>query len=201
MMNISCAPELTPEKKMIPVVNFGIKCMSIGLLIDPEQAVVWRGPMVMGALGKLMNETDWGGLDVLVVDTPPGTGDILLSLAQSLNISGAIIVSTPQKVALADAVKGIDMFKKVGIPVLGMVENMSGFICGSCGSLTNIFGKEGVKALAEKTGISVIGSIPLDPSVMECSDTGKPLLLSHPNSPVSKQYNLLADIVVNKLDQ
>jgi len=201
MMNISCAPELTPEKKMIPVVNFGIKCMSIGLLIDPEQAVVWRGPMVMGALGKLMNETDWGGLDVLVVDTPPGTGDILLSLAQSLNISGAIIVSTPQKVALADAVKGIDMFKKVGIPVLGMVENMSGFICGSCGSLANIFGKEGVKALAEKTGISVIGSIPLDPSVMECSDTGKPLLLSHPNFPVSKQYNLLADIVVSKLDQ
>lgn len=201
MMNISASPELTPEKKMIPLSNFGIKCMSIGFLVDPEQAVVWRGPMVMGALGKLLNETHWGELDILVVDTPPGTGDILLSLAQSVHISGAVIVSTPQKVALVDAAKGIDMFKKVDIPVLGLVENMSGFICGSCSARTDIFGHSGVQTLADKTGTKIIGSIPLDPRVMACSDTGKPLLLSHPHSPVSTEYARLADIIVNELNK
>jgi len=201
MMNVSGSPHLTAEDKMLPVVNFGIKCMSIGLLVDPDQAVVWRGPMVMGALGKLLNQTDWGKLDVLVVDTPPGTGDILLSLAQSIQIAGAVIVSTPQKVSLADATKGVDMFKKVNIPVLGLVENMSSFVCGSCGSTTHIFGKQGLKDLADKTGTCIIGEVPLDPSIMQGSDSGKPLLLSNPSSPASQVYTNMANLVLEQLEK
>lgn len=192
--------ELTPENKMIPLINFGIKCMSMGLLVDPNNAVVWRGPMVMGALNKLLNETDWGHLDYLVVDTPPGTGDILLSLAQTINISGAVIVSTPQKVAQADAIKGIDMFKKLHVPLLGIVENMSGFICSNCGSTTHVFGNKNLERLVTGSGSQIIGKIPLDPSLVESSDNGQPLVLSSPSSGPAIQFKQLADNVIEKLN-
>eukprot|EP00088_Acartia_fossae_P028258 TRINITY_DN29062_c0_g1_i10.p1 TRINITY_DN29062_c0_g1~~TRINITY_DN29062_c0_g1_i10.p1 ORF type:complete len:323 (-),score=44.39 TRINITY_DN29062_c0_g1_i10:137-1105(-) len=199
MMNVSGLPELTPQNNMIPLVNFGIKCMSMGLLVDPKNAVVWRGPMVMGALNKLLNETDWGSLDFLVVDTPPGTGDVLLSLAQTIDIAGAIVVSTPQKVAQIDAVKGIDMFKKVHVPVLGLVENMSGFVCGSCGHITQVFGSNDLQSLVEGSGAEIIGKVPLDPGLVQSSDNGQPLVLSFPDSAPTKEFHKIADIIVNKL--
>jgi len=199
MFNISGLPELTPENKMIPLINYGIKCMSIGFLVDPKNAVVWRGPMVMGALNKLLNETDWGHLDYLVIDTPPGTGDILLSLAQTIDISGAVIVSTPQKVAQADAIKGIDMFNKVHVPVLGIVENMSGFVCSNCGSVTHVFGNKNLESLVMGSGSQVIGKIPLDPKLVESSDNGQPLVLSFPDSEPAKQFHKLADLIITKL--
>jgi len=169
--------------------------------VDPDQAVVWRGPMVMGALSKLLNQTSWDGVDILIVDTPPGTGDILLSLAQTVNISGALIVTTPQKVALADAAKGINMFQKVDIPVLGLVENMSAFICGSCGAATHIFGQDGVRSLAEKTGTNIIGSVPLDPTVMEGADSGRPVTLTHPDSKPALEYANIATTLIHKLQK
>lgn len=200
MMNVSHAPELSADNKMIPVTNYGIQCMSMGLLVEPGQAVVWRGPMVMGALEKLVHQTDWGpSLDILVVDTPPGTGDIHLSLAQTLEITGALIVSTPQKVALDDASKGIDMFQKMGIPVLGLVQNMSSFVCSSCGSTTHIFGMEGARNLAHTANIPLLGDIPLDPAVMTASDSGKPVVLSAPGSPTSAQFARLAEMLYSKL--
>jgi len=199
MMNVSDLPELTADNKMIPLTNFGIKCMSMGLLVDPNNAVVWRGPMVMGALNKLLNETAWGQLDYLVVDTPPGTGDILLSLAQTVNISGAVVVSTPQKVAQVDAVKGVDMFKKVGVPVLGIVENMSGYVCSACGSTTQVFGSQSLQPLIAGSGADIIGKIPLDPNIVQTSDNGQPLVLSFPDSAPTKQFHSVADVVIQKL--
>ena len=157
MMNVSELPLLDNNDKMLPVMNYGIDCMSMGFLVDPDSAVVWRGPMVMGALDKMVHGTYWSGTDVLVVDLPPGTGDIHLSISQTVQVSGAVVVSTPQKVALADAKKGVDMFQKVGIPVLGLVQNMSSFICGKCGEKTNIFGCDGVQKMADDLSVSLLG--------------------------------------------
>ena len=204
---------------MLPVMNYGIGCMSMGLLVDPNSAVVWRGPMVMGALDKMVHGTNWSGTDFLVVDLPPGTGDIHLSLSQTVHVSGAVVVSTPQKVALADSQKGVDMFKKVNIPVLGMVQNMSSFICGSCGEKTHVFGCDGAQKMAVELGVPLLGTeiryyilgqsqvtsflftgdVPLDPTLMSSSDTGKPIVISHPESEIAKTYLDIARQIVNKL--
>jgi len=199
MMNISELPLLDNKDKMVPVMNYGIGCMSMGLLVDPNSAVVWRGPMVMGALDKMVHGTNWSGTDFLVVDLPPGTGDIHLSLSQTVHVSGAVVVSTPQKVALADSQKGVDMFKKVNIPVLGMVQNMSSFICGSCGEKTHVFGCDGAQKMAVELGVPLLGDVPLDPTLMSSSDTGKPIVISHPESEIAKTYLDIARQIVNKL--
>lgn len=199
MMNISELPLLDSKDKMLPVMNYGIGCMSMGLLVDPNSAVVWRGPMVMGALDKMVHGTNWSGTDVLVVDLPPGTGDIHLSISQTVEISGAVVVSTPQKVALADARKGVDMFNKVAIPVLGVVQNMSSFICGKCGEKTHVFGCDGAQKMAAELGVSLLGDVPLDPALMSSSDSGKPIVITNPESEISRTYKNIAQQIVDKL--
>lgn len=199
MMNISELPLLDSKDKMLPVMNYGIGCMSMGLLVDPNSAVVWRGPMVMGALDKMVHGTNWSGTDVLVVDLPPGTGDIHLSISQTVEISGAVVVSTPQKVALADARKGVDMFSKVGIPVLGVVQNMSSFICGKCGEKTHVFGCDGAQKMAAELGVSLLGDVPLDPALMSSSDSGKPIVITNPESEISRTYKYIAQQILDKL--
>jgi len=199
MMNISELPFTDENKRMIPILNYGISCMSMGLLVDPKAAVVWRGPMLMGALDKLVHGTNWSGTDILIVDLPPGTGDIHLSLSQTVEVSGAVVVSTPQKVALADARKGVDMFQKVGIPVLGLLQNMSTFICGNCSEKTQIFGSDGVKAMSEELQVDLLGDVPLDPALMSSSDSGKPIVISNPDSVVTKIYSDIAKKISKKL--
>jgi len=200
MMNISELPLLDSKDKMLPVMNYGVGCMSMGLLVDPASAVVWRGPMVMGALDKMVHGTNWSGTDVLVVDLPPGTGDVHLSISQTVEISGAVVVSTPQKVALADARKGVDMFKKVGIPVLGMVQNMSSFICAKCGEKTHVFGCDGAQKMAQELGVSLLGDVPLDPAIMSSSDSGKPIVMTNPDSEIARTYQAIAQQIVDKLN-
>merc|ERR1719481_1831366 len=199
MMAVSELPLLDSNNKMLPVQNYGVGCMSMGLLVDPQAALVWRGPMVMGALEKLVHGTNWSGTDILAVDTPPGTGDIHLSLAQTVEIAGAIIVTTPQKVALSDARKGVDMYQKMGVPLLGVVENMASFVCGTCQAVTHVFGSQGVEGLSNEEGIPVLGSIPLDPSLMASSDCGHPLVLSQPQSAVATTYREIAQKVIKSL--
>eukprot|EP00092_Neocalanus_flemingeri_P017901 GFUD01019367.1.p1 GENE.GFUD01019367.1~~GFUD01019367.1.p1 ORF type:complete len:309 (-),score=110.32 GFUD01019367.1:42-968(-) len=199
MMNISELPLLDSKDKMLPVMNYGVGCMSMGLLVDPNSAVVWRGPMVMGALDKMVHGTNWSGTDVLVVDLPPGTGDIHLSISQTVEIAGAVVVSTPQKVALADARKGVDMFNKVGIPVLGVVQNMSSFVCGKCGEKTHVFGCDGAQRMAQELGVSLLGDVPLDPALMSSSDSGKPIVMTHPDSEISQTYQSIAQQIIDKL--
>eukprot|EP00095_Tigriopus_kingsejongensis_P001177 snap_masked-scaffold415_size178368-processed-gene-0.22 protein:Tk01177 transcript:snap_masked-scaffold415_size178368-processed-gene-0.22-mRNA-1 annotation:"iron-sulfur protein nubpl" len=199
MMNLSGQPALSEAGTMIPLTNYGVKCMSMGFLVEPSQAVVWRGPMVMGAIQKMIFQTDWAPLDILVVDMPPGTGDIHLSIAQTLSVSGAVVVSTPQKVALADARKGVTMFEKVNIPLLGLVENMNAFVCGQCGHLTPIFGTRGAQDLAHALQVPFLGSVPLDPAIMRTSDEGQPLVISQPEALATQTYLAMADLVQNQL--
>jgi len=177
--------------RLEPLVNHGISCMSIGFLVDSASAAVWRGPMVMNALTKLLSGTAWEA-DVLVVDLPPGTGDIHLSVAQTIHCSGAIVVSTPQRVALADVRRGVDMFGKVGVPVLGLVQNMAGYTCPACGEVTAVFGRDGAAGLARELQVPHLADIPLDVQLMASGDCGLPLVLSHPGSPVAAVYRHLA---------
>ncbi|VVB12422.1 unnamed protein product [Arabis nemorensis] len=195
MMNINQKPQ------MLPVENYGVKCMSMGLLVDKDAPIVWRGPMVMSALAKMTRGVDWGILDILVVDMPPGTGDAQITISQNLKLSGAVIVSTPQDVALADANRGISMFDKVRVPILGLVENMSCFICPHCNEASFIFGKEGARRMATKKGLKLIGEIPLEVKIREGSDEGVPVVVSSPGSVVSKAYEDLAQNVVNRLKE
>ncbi|CAN6986321.1 unnamed protein product, partial [Brassica rapa subsp. trilocularis] len=195
MMNINQKPKVNQDMKMIPVENYGVKCMSMGLLVDKDAPLVWRGPMVMSALAKMTRGVDWRDLDVLVVDMPPGTGDAQITISQNLKLSGAVIVSTPQDVALADANRGISMFDKVRVPILGLVENMSCFVCPHCNEASFIFGKEGARRMASKKGLKLIGEI------REGSDEGVPVVVSSPGSVVSKAYEDLAQNVVNALKE
>lgn len=190
MMNLSGQPFLDETNKMIPMVNYNVKCMSMGFLIKkPEDALVWRGPMVMGALEKLAHGTNWSGSDVVIVDMPPGTGDIHLSVAQTLAVKGAVVVSTPQKVALADAKKAVSMFKAVNIPVIGCIENMGAFCCPNCNSETRIFGsKNSVKELASELDVPFLGSVPLEAEIMQSSDSGSPIVVSNPRSVSAQTY-------------
>nr|XP_028707304.1 iron-sulfur protein NUBPL isoform X2 [Macaca mulatta] len=167
---------------MRPLWNYGIACMSMGFLVEENEPVVWRGLMVMSAIEKLLRQVDWGQLDYLVVDMPPGTGDVQLSVSQNIPITGAVIVSTPQDVALMDAHKGAEMFRKVHVPVLGLVQNMSVFQCPKCKHKTHIFGADGARKLAQTLGLEVLGDIPLHLNIREASDTGQPIVFSQPES-------------------
>jgi len=190
MMNLADQePPLLNGDKMVPLENYGVKCMSMGFLIKKaEDALVWRGPMVMGAIQKLAFGTLWDPLDILVVDMPPGTGDIHLSVAQTMPVSGAVVVTTPQQVALIDAKKAVSMFKTVGIPVVGLVENMNAFTCGGCGEETKIFGGNKSQDLAQQMKISYLGGVPLEPQIMQTSDEGTPIVVKYPNSMSTKSY-------------
>ncbi|HLQ14155.1 MAG TPA: iron-sulfur cluster carrier protein ApbC [Steroidobacteraceae bacterium] len=189
MLGLSGQRPTAPDgKHLVPLEAHGIKAMSIGFLVDPAQAVVWRGPMVTQALTQLLSDTSWGELDYLVVDMPPGTGDIQLTLAQRVPVSGAVIVTTPQDIALADARKGLAMFEKVAIPVLGIVENMSLHVCPKCGHEEHIFGAGGGARMAAEFGVQLLGELPLDSRVREEADGGAPTVVSAPDTPRAAAY-------------
>jgi ATP-binding protein involved in chromosome partitioning len=181
-------PSSPDGKRLQPVPAHGIVAMSIGFLVDAEQPMVWRGPMVTQALTQLLSETHWGALDYLVVDMPPGTGDIQLTLAQRVPVAGAVIVTTPQDIALADARKGLKMFEKVSVPVLGIVENMSIHVCSNCGHAEHIFGAGGGAKMAEQYGVALLGELPLDARIREEADGGRPTVVAAPDSPRAKAY-------------
>lgn len=194
-------PQIKDQKLMVPIVAHGIECNSMGFLVDASTAMVWRAPMIVSAFNQMLSDTDWSDLDYLVVDMPPGTGDIQLSLAQSVRISGAVIVTTPQDVALLDARKGIEMFKKVDVPILGVVENMSVHVCRKCGHEEAIFGSGGGDRLSHDYGIAVIGRLPLDITIRERTDSGNPVVASEPSHPATAAYRQLAEKVVELVQQ
>ena len=192
-------PETRDGKLLEPLVAHGIEAMSIGFLVDEQQPMAWRGPMVTSALNQLLTQTRWGDLDYLIVDMPPGTGDIQLTLAQRVPVSGVVIVTTPQEIALADARKGLEMFQKVHVPVLGVVENMSLHICSRCGFEEHIFGERGGQNLAEQYGVPLLGSLPLDRRIREETDQGKPTVAADPSSPISRAFTEAALRAVGEL--
>jgi ATP-binding protein involved in chromosome partitioning len=191
MLGVSGRPE-TEGKKIHPIVAHGLQSMSIGYLIDEDTPMIWRGPMVVGALQQLLNDTLWEDLDYLIVDLPPGTGDIQLSLAQQIPVSGAVIVTTPQDIALLDAQKGLKMFEKVGIPVLGIIENMSVHVCSRCGHAEPIFGEGGGEKMARKYGTELLGQLPLDRGIREHADGGRPTVIAAPDSEPARRYRSIA---------
>ena len=195
LLHISGNPTTIDGRTLKPMENYGIKVMSMGFLVEEDTPMIWRGPMVMSALNQMMKEVAWGELDVLVVDMPPGTGDAQLTMAQSVPLAGAVIVSTPQDLALIDARKGLNMFRKVEVPVLGIVENMSYFICPDCGSQHDIFGHGGAQKEAERIGVPFLGGIPLDMKIRETSDSGEPIVVSDPGSPHAEAYRRIAKAV------
>jgi ATP-binding protein involved in chromosome partitioning len=202
LFGVSGKPELAADgKTMIPPVKFGVKLMSIGFLVADDQAVVWRGPMVMSAITQLLRDVAWGDLDVLVVDMPPGTGDTQLTMAQNAGLAGAVIVSTPQDLALIDARRGIAMFNQVHVPILGLFENMSYFLCPHCGGRSDIFAHGGARAEAEKSGVPFLGEAPLDMAIREGSDAGQPILGVKPEAPQAQPYLALAEKVRDALMQ
>jgi ATP-binding protein involved in chromosome partitioning len=199
LLGISGRPETTPEKKLTPMQKYGLKVMSMGFVVAEDTPMIWRGPMVMSAITQLLREVDWGPLDVLVCDLPPGTGDAQLTMAQSVPLSGAVIVSTPQDIALIDARKGLNMFRKVDVPVLGIVENMSYFICPHCQGRTDIFAHGGARHEADKMQTPFLGEIPLDIAIRETSDAGTPIVAAQPNSPHTGAYRAVAEQVWRQL--
>ena len=192
MLGVSGRPQSPDGKIILPLRNFGVTMMSIGLMTNEDQAVVWRGPMLMGALQQMLTQVQWGALDVLIVDLPPGTGDVNMTLAQKSHVDGAIIVSTPQDVALMDARKGIDMFNQLGTPIIGMIENMSTHICSQCGHEEHVFGHGGVKSEAEKLGVPLLAEIPLHLDIRIAADGGAPIVVSKPNSSQAQAFRALA---------
>jgi ATP-binding protein involved in chromosome partitioning len=181
-------PRTLDGKRIVPLESHGVRAMSVGFLIDADQPMVWRGPMVTQALSQLLTDTEWGELDYLVVDMPPGTGDIQLTLAQRVPVAGAVIVTTPQDIALADAIKGLKMFEKVAVPVLGIVENMSLHTCSSCGHTEAIFGTGGGERMAKEHGVTLLGELPLDARIREEADGGRPSVIAAPDSPRARAY-------------
>jgi ATP-binding protein involved in chromosome partitioning len=192
MMGVSARPKSPDGKTIIPLEAHGVTLMSIGLMLEEGQAVVWRGPMLMGALQQMMGQVAWGGLDALVVDLPPGTGDVQLTLSQRYPVAGAIVVSTPQDVALLDARKAIDMFAKTRVPVLGIVENMSVYVCPNCGHEAHLFGHGGARAEAERQGLPFLGEIPLDIAIRRSGDDGAPIAAARPDGPQARAFRALA---------
>jgi ATP-binding protein involved in chromosome partitioning len=194
LFGISGKPEASDAagKRMKPMQRFGVEVASIGFLVDEDTPMIWRGPMVMSALTQLLREVEWSETDVMVVDMPPGTGDAQLTMAQQTPLSGAVIVSTPQDLALIDARKGINMFKKVEVPLLGIIENMSYFMCEKCGTRHEIFGHGGARVEASRLGVPFLGEVPLDIEVRERSDTGEPIVATLPNSPHAEIYREMA---------
>lgn len=200
MMDAHGRPNITTNKKLIPKEKYGVRFLSMGMLVDPDQAMIWRGPMVTSAVKQFMNEVEWGELDYMVLDLPPGTGDIQLTLVQTVPLTGAVIVSTPQDVALDDARKGVAMFKKVNVPVLGMVENMAYFIPEDMPEKKyHIFGKHGVRNLAERMGTNFLGEIPLEQKVRESSDEGKPIVLGDLKTKSAQAFVELSNNVIQQL--
>ena len=192
-------PKKSKAGKILPIQKYNITLMSIGFLVPEDSPMIWRGPMVISAVNQMLNDVEWGKLDYLVVDMPPGTGDVQLTMAQRVPMSGAVIVSTPQDLALIDARKGIEMFKKVNIPILGIIENMSTFICPNCKNESHIFGFEGAKLEAKNQKVDFLGDIPLEIDLRECSDNGKPIMLSKADSVVSKKFLEIAKSVTTKV--
>ncbi|MDF2119606.1 Mrp/NBP35 family ATP-binding protein [Roseiarcaceae bacterium H3SJ34-1] len=199
LFGITGKPAIDAQRKMVPHERYGVKVMSIGFLVDETQAMIWRGPMVMSALGQMLRDVAWGELDVLVVDMPPGTGDAQLTLAQQTPLAGAVIVSTPQDLALLDARRGVAMFNKVSVPVLGVVENMSTFCCPNCGHVSPIFGHGGARHEAEKLGVPFLGEIPLDMEIRETSDEGCPVMATNPSGAHAQAYLAIAQRVADAL--
>ncbi|MGH1576278.1 P-loop NTPase [Planktotalea sp.] len=196
MLGVSGRPQSPDGKIILPLRNYGVTMMSIGLMTNEDQAVVWRGPMLMGALQQMLNQVQWGALDVLIVDLPPGTGDVQMTLAQKAKLDGALVVSTPQDVALLDARKGIDMFNQMGTPVIGMIENMSTHICSKCGHEEHVFGHGGVKAEAEKLGVPLLAEIPLHLDIRVAADGGAPIVVSKPDSAQAKAFRDVAKALI-----
>jgi ATP-binding protein involved in chromosome partitioning len=192
MLGIEGKPTSADGKTLEPMVGHGIQASSIGFLIDADQPMVWRGPMVTQALQQLLAQTAWNDVDYLVVDMPPGTGDIQLTLAQQVPVTGAIIVTTPQDIALIDAKKGLTMFEKVGVPILGIVENMAVHVCSSCGHAEHIFGSGGAERMGAQYGVEVLGSLPLDIKIREQTDSGRPTVVAEPDGPIALAYKEIA---------
>ncbi|GHF05842.1 iron-sulfur cluster carrier protein [Aliiroseovarius zhejiangensis] len=196
MLGVSGRPSSPDGKTILPMRNYGVTMMSIGLMTNDDQAVVWRGPMLMGALQQMLTQVQWGALDVLIVDLPPGTGDVQMTLAQKAQLDGAIIVSTPQDVALLDARKGVDMFNQLGTPIIGMIENMSTHICSQCGHEEHTFGHGGVAGEAAKLGVPLLAEIPLHLDIRTAADGGAPIVVSKPDSPQAAAFREVAQKLV-----
>ncbi len=200
MLGISGRPSASPDGKILrPMENYGIKCMSIGFLVPEDTPMIWRGPMVMSALQQMLRDVAWGELDIMIVDMPPGTGDAQLTMAQQVALAGAVIVSTPQDIALIDARKGLAMFQKVDVPVLGIIENMSYFLCPHCGERSDIFSHGGARREAERLGCDFLGEVPLDMAIRETSDDGHPITASVPDSPYAQTFREIAARVWDKV--
>jgi ATP-binding protein involved in chromosome partitioning len=199
MLGISGRPRSRDGKTLIPMENYGLKCMSMGFLVPEDTPMIWRGPMVMSALQQMLREVEWGELDIMVVDMPPGTGDAQLTMAQQVPLAGAVIVSTPQDIALLDARKGLNMFKKVDVPVLGIVENMSYFLCPHCGGRSEIFSHGGARQEAERLGTEFLGEVPLDLKIRETSDGGTPITIAEPDNPHALVFRQMAARIWQKV--
>jgi ATP-binding protein involved in chromosome partitioning len=199
MMGCTDKPMVSPEEKILPVDGHGVKVMSLGFLMDSDTPVIWRGPMVMKALQQFIEDVDWGTLDFLIVDLPPGTGDAQLTMTQQVPLDGAVIVTTPQDVALIDARKGLAMFRKVNVPVLGVIENMSMFVCPHCGKASEIFKHGGGRKTAEQLGVPFLGDIPIDPAIVVGGDAGTPIVASHPSSAAAQAFAAVAAEIVRQV--
>jgi len=193
MMGTNARPKAVGERGMAPVERHGVKLMSMGLMMREDEAVVWRGPMLMGALQQMLNQTEWGALDVLVIDLPPGTGDVQLTLSQKTAVAGAVVVSTPQDIALLDARKAMDMFRKTNVPLIGIIENMSTHTCSQCGHEEHIFGHGGARDEAKKLGVPLLGEVPLDIDIRLASDTGTPIVVAKPDSSQAAAFRKIAE--------
>jgi ATP-binding protein involved in chromosome partitioning len=199
MLGIAGRPRSPDGKKLTPMENYGVKVMSMGFLVDEDAPMIWRGPMVQSAIQQMLGDVEWGELDVLVVDLPPGTGDAQLTMAQRVPLAGAVIVSTPQDIALLDARKALNMFRKVDVPVFGIIENMSYFLCPHCGGRSEIFSHGGARATADKFGVDFLAEIPLDLAIRERTDAGRPPVISLPDGPQAEAYMMAARSVLAKL--
>ena len=199
LLAIKDKPETIGGNRLKPIERYGLSVMSIGFLIDEETPMIWRGPMVMSAITQMLRDVEWGKLDIMVVDMPPGTGDAQLTMAQQVPLKGAVIVSTPQDLALIDARRGVSMFKRVNVPVLGVVENMSYFLCPSCGTRSDIFGHGGAQKEAERLGVPFLGEVPLHMTIREKSDAGLPVVATEPDGPHAKIYREIAAKVRDQL--
>ena len=196
MLGVSGRPSSPDGNIILPLRNHGVTVMSLGLMVEEDEAIVWRGPMLMGALQQMLGQVQWGKLDILLVDLPPGTGDVQMTLCQKTQVAGAIVISTPQDIALLDARKGIDMFQRLDCPILGVVENMAGFACDGCGKMHYPFGHGGAKAEAEKLGVPFLGEIPLDLDIRVAGDGGAPVVVSKPDGAQSAGFWAIADALI-----
>ncbi|KXL48980.1 hypothetical protein M433DRAFT_62793 [Acidomyces richmondensis BFW] len=192
-------PELDSQHRLVPLTAYGLKAMSMGFLVPQDSPIAWRGLMVQKAMNQLMFEVSWPYLDLLILDLPPGTGDVQLTITQNIELNGAIIVSTPQDLALRDAMRGVDLFRKVKVPILGMIQNMSTFVCTNCGHNHDIFGLDGAKKKCEQIDIAFLGDIPLHPQICQDADSGKPTVVANPNGSQAHAFNAIADRLIQRL--